>query len=251
MNRNRIRICGRNTSTLPTPEITPFCDEALQQSGRHASPGPTRRARRSRRDQVHHRLRPGEHRLEHHEQERRAGSAGRRPDAAARASMRAGQRVGTSAASSRRRAGCGRLRAASRAARRRRAAARYSRVAGGASCSTSSSSAQQLVGAAAAHRDRGHHRHAELAPRAGRDRTRCRAGAAMSIMLSASISGRPTRLSSSTSRSASRRLVASATQTSMSGVGLAGEAAEHDVARHLLRPGCARAANRCRAGRSD
>ena len=24
MNRNRIRICGRNTSTLPTPEITPF-----------------------------------------------------------------------------------------------------------------------------------------------------------------------------------------------------------------------------------
>ena len=57
---------------------------------------------------------------------------------------------------------------------------------------------------------------------------------AMSIMLSDSITGRPTRFSSSASRSASRRLEASATQTIRSGATSLCEAAQHDVARDLL-----------------
>ena len=57
---------------------------------------------------------------------------------------------------------------------------------------------------------------------------------AMSIMLRTSISGRPTRLSSITSRSARRRLVASATHSRRSGAASVASAAKHDVAGDLL-----------------
>ena len=83
MKKNRIRICGRNTTTAPTPAITPVGQQVAQRSRRAArlstqlaepvEPGG---------DRVHRRLRPGEHRLEHHEQQRRAAAAARRPDAA-------------------------------------------------------------------------------------------------------------------------------------------------------------------------
>ena len=57
---------------------------------------------------------------------------------------------------------------------------------------------------------------------------------AMSIMLSDSITGRPTRFSSSARRSASRRLEASATQTIRSGATSLARRPEHGVARDLL-----------------
>ncbi len=73
---------------------------------------------------------------------------------------------------------------------------------------------------------------------------------AMSYMLSASTNGRPTCFSSRTRRSTRRRLVASATQISTSGAVLAGQAAQHRVAGDAPRRGCGPAGNRCRAGRA-
>jgi hypothetical protein len=66
-------ICGRNTSTLPTPAINPFCRKLCSSRGRlRAAPAPPAcPARRRIRQQLHQRLRPGEHGLEHHEQNER------------------------------------------------------------------------------------------------------------------------------------------------------------------------------------
>ena len=72
---------------------------------------------------------------------------------------------------------------------------------------------------------------------------------AMSNMLSTSTSGRPVLFSSSSRRMVSRRLVESATHSTRSGSGLAGRAAEHDVARDLFVR--AAAAQRIGAGQVD
>lgn len=78
-------ICGRKTTTLPTPEITPFC-ETLQQAVRQHGGGPIGRRTQTFRQQFHDRLRPAGNGLEHDEQDHE-GSEGR-PRAASTASIR-------------------------------------------------------------------------------------------------------------------------------------------------------------------
>ena len=73
-------------------------------------------------------------------------------------------------------------------------------------------------------------RPARRARAASRRRSTDSALRARSLMLSATIIGTPSRLSSSTRRRLSRRLVASVTQTMKSGAALAGEPAEQHVA---------------------
>ena len=236
MKRNRIRICGRKTSTLPTPAIRPSTSRLLQQAVRQTRRRPARPAQpKPASIRSIGRRGPGEHRLEHHEQQRRAGSPGRRPDAAA---PRRSGRCSVSGRSGGRDAwpaGCARPRGGRRADRRRR------RLAPGCSPrrqaprrASSSTWREQVVDAALADGHRGDDRHAELARQAlevdvaGPGAGRCR------YMLSASTIGRPTCFSSSTRRSTSRRLVASATQTITSGARLAGQPAQHHVAGDFL-----------------
>jgi hypothetical protein len=70
MKKNRITICGRNTTTEPTPEripsvmrsrAGPAATAGAHQLGQPADPAFQR---------IGKRCRPGEHRLEHHEQQR-------------------------------------------------------------------------------------------------------------------------------------------------------------------------------------
>ena len=138
-------------------------DEALQQAGRQVLLRQHAERAEAGRDQVHQRLRPGEHRLEHHEQDaeqdRQPGDRMQQHGVEPR-----GQRVGLG-----RHAhgepddavglalGGAQFAAASAAPNCSRHAA--APPAGHQFVET----AQQIVGAAAAHRGRGGHRHAELA----------------------------------------------------------------------------------------
>ena len=76
MKANRIRICGRNTITPPTPAMMPSTSRLLSgPSGRVAADAAAQRGRAGL-DQVHQRRRPGIHRLEdqehHHGQRQQA-----------------------------------------------------------------------------------------------------------------------------------------------------------------------------------
>ena len=93
MKKNRIRICGRNTSTLPAPRDHAVDQQARERPSRQVRGGELAERRHAAVDPVHGRFRPAEHRLEHHEQHRDQHQRARPPDAAARASMRAIQRL--------------------------------------------------------------------------------------------------------------------------------------------------------------
>ena len=198
------------------------------------------------RDEVHQRLRPGEHRLEHHEQDRKAGSPGRRADAARR--HRAGwSAYRACAAVNREPDDAVSLRwAARRSLGGRKKSSGFPPPAG--DCHGQLVEAmQKLISARAADGGGGDDRHAEF----GRKLLKINANSApraISIMLSTSSSGRPSCLSSITSRKARRnwwrqrrRPAVRAWPRRQNGRGPHRGSLPH--------PGCARAVNRCPADR--
>ena len=235
MNRNRIRICGRNTSTLPTPAITPSAMKLCSRPGRHRAD----RSRRARRSPIEIKSIGGCAQVNtawNITNSTAAGSARPPTGCSSTASIRAVESIGCSGRVTRRRedaVGLALRRAQLRGARRR-----ASRFAAGAACAAGRDldrSAQQ-IGDPAACAPRPSGRPARRARRDSRaqvdapcrDDARCRACSAPGPS-----AGRRA-FNSSTRRRDSRRLVASATQTTRSGDGLVGETAEHDVARDLL-----------------
>ena len=174
-----------------------------------------------------------------------------RPDAAAP------RRPGRSAVSGRpaRRTAACRMRSASRWAprsspasggSRQSAAAARRQARPAASTSASSSSMPPL-----AHRDRGDDRARRARATAARGRSRMPRLRAMSIMLSASTTGRPTCFSSSDQPQRQAQVGGVGDADDQVGRGFACELAQHGVARDLLVRACGRAANRCRAGRGS
>ena len=249
MKRNRITICGRKTSTAPTPGDHPVDQKALQEPGRQASSRP-RRARLSNPAAIRSMIgaAPGEHRLEHHEQQAEQDDRPRdrmQHDRVDHARSRcAGSRgIRTAAAM---------IRSASRRAARRSAAVGWAirPRRGGASPSSSirSSRAQQRVDAGPAHRGRGDHRQAEL----GRH--------PVEVDLDAARRGDVDHVEHQQHRQADALQFQSQPQAEaqVGGVGDHQQEVGRGHRRHARRarrrgspprPGCGRAANRCPAGR--
>ena len=234
--------------TLPTPPISPSLKKLFSRSGSGAASTRSPSQWKARLDRIHRRRRPGEHRLEHDEQDAPAARPARRPDAAARhrpcavsGSRSPGPRT---AAASRRSASRWPTRKAPASGGCQSATRRLRRC----SSSRRSIAGQQRIGAAAPHRHRFHDRHAELARQA------------LDVDLDAALAGDVHHVERQHHRPADALQLERQPQRQpqVGGVGdaddqvgrdLALEAAQHDIARDLL-VGRARAqANRCRAGR--
>ena len=217
MKRNRIRICGRKTSTLPTPAISPSCTKLRTRPSAPScgSSPPTAAPNAWKPPSI-----------------RSIGACAQANTAwnirNSTVSRIASPATGCSSTASSRRVSASRRSGACTAAARMRSASFCSRrmpVASGADQEASGTSGISPRRSIAASSAAVPPRRTATAVTTGRpssaasrsvsiSRPRCRA---ISNMLSTSRIGRPVSLSSSTSRRPSRRLVASATQTIRSG----------------------------------